>query len=123
MLAIAVRTPHVPAAAARVLAKCMSAAFVSSLYVAGLFFHLYLRSHADDLGRPTVSVGPLESVVFHGIPGVWLQAWTPDWSAIEWLAILTHGSWFLLLAFPFVVCIRSGAKAAAQMLGGEQLGR
>jgi hypothetical protein len=77
--------------------------------------HVYLRSHADDLGRPSGSAGHVESLLFHGMPGIWLQHWTPDWSAIETLAVLVHGSWFLLLALPFIVCATAGSRAAAQL--------
>ncbi len=116
---MAVRTFALPRGGTGTFARCVGGACFSSLYGLGLALHIVLRSHADDLGRPTGSAGPSELALFHGLPSAWLQHWTPDWSAIEWLAVVMHGSWFLLLAVPLLICATSGTKAAAQVAALE----
>lgn len=70
-------------------------------YVAGTFAYTLLRAVADDTGIPiqTSYVIDFERLVFAGgDPVVWLQRRffeAPDLGAIDWLAVLTHWSFFV----------------------------
>jgi membrane-associated phospholipid phosphatase len=90
---------------------------VLALYSAGLALHTFLRGEADDLGGRAVSAGGADRLLFHGVPPVWLQRWTPDLAAIRWLAVGLHASYFVVpLLLMFLVYKRMGARAAFEVV-------
>ena len=92
-------------------------AFVLLLYAVGVAVHMFLRGHADNLGQPSITADSLERFLFHGVPSLWLQRWTPDGAAINFLAAVLHSSFFFVpLALTLLVFARLGARAAIEIV-------
>jgi hypothetical protein len=64
--------------------------------------HGYIRAQADDADRTTYSMGGLEHTVFHGMPSLWLQHWTPD--TLHIFPALAFVVWSSLFYLPLLLC-------------------
>lgn len=97
--------------------RWLAVAGVMLLYVIVLLIHVYLRGHADDVGRSTSSARGVESFLFHGLPPLWLQRWTPHLDMFDWLVAVLHTLPLVLLpALVLLVCVRNGARMAVQLI-------
>jgi hypothetical protein len=93
------------------------AAAIWLFYVLAFALHGYVRAQADNLGPPAISPSAFEHWLFRGTPSLWLQAWTPETPAVQWLAVVIHASWFygpVLLGI--FVHIRLGSRAVASLM-------
>ncbi len=73
------------------------AAFSATVIVHGL-----IRGEADNGARTTYTMEGWEHAVFHGIPSLWLQHWTPDpFHAVSGFAFVV---WSSLFYAPLLLC-------------------
>jgi len=76
-----------------------------------------LPGHANGAASATYSLGDLEGLVFHGMPSVWLQRWTPDSPVVPTLAFAVWSSLFYvpLLLLGVVLAVK-GSRAFLSLL-------
>lgn len=64
--------------------------------------HGYIRAEADDGEGTTYSMGGLEHSLFHGVPSLWLQRWTPE--TLHIFPAIAFVVWSSLFYLPLLLC-------------------